>query len=258
MYCTTNQRAPKDLRRGFTLIELLVVIAIIAILAAILFPVFAAAREKARQITCASNEKQMILASLQYSLDNDGVIVTATSASGGQGWDDLLYPYTAAGQNHQSTKTEVFHCPDDQIVRSIASRYPRSYSLNCAYGHTNDPSNPTNGPAGYGNGSFFYVITENMVPAPSDTILIVERPAAGNYTGANSWTTTSRPAQQVGTLPTQPSAPLHSGGWNYAFVDGHVKWLRPEQTIGKKGGTCTFTPTINQPCGMWTNDDQDN
>ena len=61
-------------RRGFTLIELLVVIAIIAILAAILFPVFAKAREKARQASCSSNLKQIALAALQYATDYDGLI----------------------------------------------------------------------------------------------------------------------------------------------------------------------------------------
>ncbi|MCW3058828.1 MAG: prepilin-type N-terminal cleavage/methylation domain, partial [Capsulimonas sp.] len=59
------------MKKGFTLIELLVVIAIIAILAAILFPVFAKAREKARQISCASNMKQLALGLLQYNQDND-------------------------------------------------------------------------------------------------------------------------------------------------------------------------------------------
>ena len=64
----------KPIRSGFTLIELLVVIAIIAILAAILFPVFAKAREKARQISCLSNEKQLGLGFLQYAQDNDELL----------------------------------------------------------------------------------------------------------------------------------------------------------------------------------------
>jgi prepilin-type N-terminal cleavage/methylation domain-containing protein len=84
------------LKSGFTLIELLVVIAIIAILASILFPVFAKAREKARQITCASNEKQMGLAILQYNQDNDesepaGSGNNATTWGGE--WPIQVYPY---------------------------------------------------------------------------------------------------------------------------------------------------------------------
>ena len=68
-------------RRGFTLIELLVVIAIIAILAAILFPVFAQAREKARQITCVSNQKQIMLAILQYAQDFDSASLVVVAES---------------------------------------------------------------------------------------------------------------------------------------------------------------------------------
>src|SRR5471030_2089327 len=88
-------------RSGFTLIELLVVIAIIAILAAILFPVFAKVREKARQTSCASNEKQIGLALLQYVQDADEAYPssyygskTAPSDSGANyKWMDAIYPY---------------------------------------------------------------------------------------------------------------------------------------------------------------------
>src|SRR5580704_3804273 len=104
---------------GFTLIELLVVIAIIAILAAILFPVFASAREKARQTSCASNEKQLALAFLQYAQDydefmpcgtRDGAADIANYASFGNaynylgtGWAGELYSYVKS--------TGVFTCP---------------------------------------------------------------------------------------------------------------------------------------------------
>src|SRR5665213_3332533 len=98
--------------RAFTLIELLVVIAIIAILAAILFPVFAAAREKARQTTCASNEKQLGLAFLQYAQDYDecftyGMTETLHTQGThvGQGWASTIYPYVKS--------TGVYTCPDD-------------------------------------------------------------------------------------------------------------------------------------------------
>jgi prepilin-type N-terminal cleavage/methylation domain-containing protein/prepilin-type processing-associated H-X9-DG protein len=94
-------------RKGFTLIELLVVIAIIAILAAILFPVFAKAREKARQITCASNMKQIGTGVAMYIQDYDEYYPQGNDNSGVDlsGWASQLYPYLKA--------TGILHCPDD-------------------------------------------------------------------------------------------------------------------------------------------------
>ena len=89
------------MRKGFTLIELLVVIAIIAILAAILFPVFAKAREKARQTSCLSNEKQIGTAIMMYVEDYDEMmpgfkhfLVPGNSNTRGEGWYDVMEPYT--------------------------------------------------------------------------------------------------------------------------------------------------------------------
>src|ERR1700712_4301073 len=90
-------------QRGFTLIELLVVIAIIAILAAILFPVFAKAREKARQTACISNMKQMGLGFMMYVQDNDEAF--PSSAYYGYGWGGKIYPYVKS--------KPVYTCPDD-------------------------------------------------------------------------------------------------------------------------------------------------
>src|SRR5579875_455897 len=96
----------KSARRAFTLIELLVVIAIIAILAAILFPVFAQAREKARQISCLSNEKQIALAVIQYTQDYDEYFPTGL----GPAWD----PDTWTNETVPYIKSyAVFVCPDD-------------------------------------------------------------------------------------------------------------------------------------------------
>src|ERR1700710_1124277 len=102
---------------AFTLIELLVVIAIIAILAAILFPVFAQAREKARSATCMSNLKQCAIADLQYVQDYDEV---HTFVYGGgpndngpfnQTWATVMYPYIKS--------YDVFKCPDDTVTRDV-------------------------------------------------------------------------------------------------------------------------------------------
>jgi prepilin-type N-terminal cleavage/methylation domain-containing protein len=79
--------------RGFTLIELLVVIAIIAILAAILFPVFAKAREKARQTACLSNGRQIGTAYMMYAQDYDEMLLPACVGTGGPRWFNLVQPY---------------------------------------------------------------------------------------------------------------------------------------------------------------------
>lgn len=101
-----NLSTRRVLQPAFTLIELLVVIAIIAILAAILFPVFARARENARRSTCQSNLKQVGLAFQQYKSDYDGWLApvqSGTTAPNVRGWPTLLNPYTKSPQ--------VFNCP---------------------------------------------------------------------------------------------------------------------------------------------------
>lgn len=107
-------------KAGFTLIELLVVIAIISILAAILFPVFARARENARRASCLSNQKQLGLGMIQYAQDYDEQFPTLANLSTGQSgfvtWDDAIYPYVKSAQ--------VYQCP------SVPDKNTRAYSMN--------------------------------------------------------------------------------------------------------------------------------
>ena len=119
------KRYDQRLKGGFTLIELLVVIAIIAILAAILFPVFAQAREKARAISCLSNEKQLGLGTMQYTQDNDERWPIGSAGFSGPtngipiGWAGLIYPYVKS--------TNVYLCPDDTLQYDVVS-----YAMNFA------------------------------------------------------------------------------------------------------------------------------
>jgi len=135
---------------GFTLIELLVVIAIIAILAAILFPVFAKVREKARQASCVSNEKQIGLAIMQYVQDNDekfGYVdnagsVASRAAVDYRRWQDAIFPYVKS--------TGVFRCPDSSnnfissptvgVTDFLDASAVGSYEVNAAYADSRSAS----------------------------------------------------------------------------------------------------------------------
>jgi prepilin-type N-terminal cleavage/methylation domain-containing protein len=129
----------KKSSKAFTLIELLVVIAIIAILAAILFPVFASAREKARQASCISNCRQIGLASLQYNEDYDEQFVPSQTKA--QYWCEILAPYAQAAPpgngNGSKPETSIWVCPSDNNGANIQI----SYALN-GFLTADDGANP--------------------------------------------------------------------------------------------------------------------
>lgn len=118
-------RSNKLSKQGFTLIELLVVIAIIAILAAILFPVFAKARGKARQMVCLSNLKQIGMAVTQYTQDFDEVYPLVYGDTGM--WTDTISPYVKMGGSGYAAGGSFIHCPDDVSTNPNSAL---SYSLN--------------------------------------------------------------------------------------------------------------------------------
>ncbi|MGI5820268.1 MAG: DUF1559 domain-containing protein [Armatimonadota bacterium] len=190
--------------KGFTLIELLVVIAIIAILAAILFPVFARAREKARQTSCLSNIKQLALGMLMYVQDYDERFTVERNVfydSGGRRWYQAIVPYV---QN-----ADIFMCPSAERTSAWGG-----YAYNgvgtgndngLGYRHENDSGVPTTSAAP----CKLAAVTE-----PSSMIMLGE-PIANTY---------ALRGYDSNYLPNDH----HNGGSNIAHVDGHAKWYNAD------------------------------
>jgi prepilin-type N-terminal cleavage/methylation domain-containing protein/prepilin-type processing-associated H-X9-DG protein len=264
----TSERSVRS-HRGFTLIELLVVIAIIAILAAILFPVFAKAREKARQASCASNLKQLALGVIQYQQDYDEKSPCGTvgqnvdfGLGAGEGWAGQIYSYIKS--------TGVYTCPDD-TTQAAAGNTVVSYALN------ENVVSPTG----------WVVATGGQMPAspgrnissltsPARTILFCEvqgstpnlsndniSSVATGFTIYSDWAQlVTGPmdggwrAADTGYYSTASpglvaSGARHTDGSNFAFCDGHVKWLRGSSvSIGTDAASSTGLDPIDGG-GWW-------
>jgi len=205
-------------RSGFTLIELLVVIAIIAILAAILFPVFARAREKARQASCLSNVKQIGLGALMYAQDNDERFmppVNCPSITGcfvgaehnGSGYMPL---------NPYIKNTQLWECPscDDDPVYS----YGWNRSLDTGKMAT--------------------------IQRPAETVFFADHRTNVTYRWCGGWLASNETCcsgQANDTVYPHWMNPVHNDGSNLVLADGHAKWYR----TGQSGNFSPMDDTIN-------------
>lgn len=270
----------KQVRKsGFTLIELLVVIAIIAILAAILFPVFAKAREKARQTTCASNEKQLGLAIIQYAQDADELFPAGQGGNTNNGWAGEIYPYVKS--------IAAYDCPDDPTTTTTSTQtengvtkaytlYPVSFAINETLS------------TGQDNGAGAKI---SALSAPANTVLLVEcigDQTDPTYAGEYNFTGIYGSAATIGygqgywmhpnpgnnTLPVDDTGTLgniaptnsgynnsntpngrHTGGSNFLLCDGHVKWILPQYVSpgmpAANNNQASPEVTTGTSCGGW-------
>ena len=254
----------KRVGAAFTLIELLVVIAIIAILAAILFPVFARARENARRSSCQSNMKQMGLGFLQYTQDYDERFPPGTNGGKGAGWAGQIQPYTKSRQ--------ILICPSDSTVQTfvVAGQTPPAYV--CSYYYNDNFSTVTpyatpffNSPAGDPlNHAQVNVPTRTVLsweatdgayydnPAGSGIVESISPAANGNdKSGGIAKPATGQLSGGAGGGIANSglgSEPRHFDGANYLAADGHVKWLKPSAvSAGRTNFTSTGAQATNTP-----------
>ena len=206
-------------RSGFTLIELLVVIAIIAILAAILFPVFAKAREKARQSSCSNNLKQLTLASLQYAQDYDELMpwyyLYCPFPTNLYWWGDMCQPYV---KNYQ-----CLSCPSGSWTYTTLRPPNTPNPLVCSYALPAMTIDDVGNAVPRISGSSMSVLQD-----PSGTILLTESNQAEIYT-QGTLNFSLRDCTDLGTNGYNRVLLRHNDGFNNGFCDGHVKWLRRSQ-----------------------------
>ena len=206
---------------AFTLIELLVVIAIIAILAAILFPVFAQARAKARQTACQSNIRQMGLAVTMYGQDYDErfpLAASALSATMFLNWHNFVDPYV---KNKQ-----IWDCPSATLPLLDSMGNPV-----CHYGFNSYYLNTTANGAALNPASIYDLnnapgVAQAAVSAPSHTVMMADTIGVTNVPANHSSTYLLPPSHTTDENYWGRPEARHSEGVIVGFVDSHVKWFR--------------------------------
>lgn len=285
-------RFMRSTRSGFTLIELLVVIAIIAILAAILFPVFAQAREKARQSACMSNLKQIGIAANMYAQDYDDTFVgsiTESSPSANIFFWQILPPYIQNAQVHATdgfsgsanaqAKGGVWVCPSadsdetaaggqgtGQRVTYIAAGPVFWWSRSSTGGRAGGPplaefTRPSStawlmDAALYQRNNPDRVVVQRGDPAPGSSGnlgTIYRGPGAmGSLSGIETTAAVYNPNGKGEGFPGAPNpgrrvSARHSGGANYCYIDGHVKWVKGETSFSSVLTTMQAEAAAGQP-----------
>jgi len=246
-------------RVGFTLIELLVVIAIISILAAILFPVFAKAREKARQTTCLSNLKQIGLAFLQYTQDYDGGFPNTGDPYlwVGKRWRWPVMPYLAAGQKQGADftnlggSTSILLCPSDSLTGT--SFDATSYNYAATFYHTPEQTNAMTirhlrlALNDLGPGAECVTQTEAEVVFPAKKMLV------GEFFNSHMHGV-GDPVGFWGTLTgtETPGANRKEGARCYVFADGHAAFVFASRQTPTVPDDC---PDMNRTPGGLTGSD---
>jgi prepilin-type N-terminal cleavage/methylation domain-containing protein/prepilin-type processing-associated H-X9-DG protein len=229
---STNQ-ARQGVRSAFTLIELLVVIAIIAILAAILFPVFAQAREKARQTQCLSNMKQVGNAVMMYVQDYDEQLFIGGN---GNPAPDPTRSWTIALEPYHKTRA-VYRCPSAQKISETRQHMVPSSNL-VNYNNGGKTLSEMQNPAG----TSLFVDAQQLRGTPSnDPLTWTQNMADYNewqWVPPSSWTSSTATPRYASGCPglydnnCRRPVPRHNGGIIVTYVDGHAKWMDIRQFLG--------------------------
>lgn len=230
-------------RRGFTLIELLVVIAIIAILAAILFPVFAQAKAAAKKASALSNGKQEILAELMYMTDNDGLVIPRYAAPPETGpqapytqynmiWSGNMYPYVKNRQVYLDPAAG-----DSKYAQDWPDRGWLPFGQNFTQMGWYIPGNPDD----------LHIPTENTIQAPAVTVAFMSSAYGDTAAGYRGYLAFNAAVNTTGGALSD----RHNLGSIVAMFDGHAKWYKTTALLGNPNAPYTCNDTSFYTGDWW-------